>query len=95
MKRLLRAGDKIRLRVPLLSGYRGVGFVLETQAHPDDGVIFEIPGRPGRRDACRHEVGICRDNDAVRGIAGQERVVKKNRRLINKILKEIESGRKD
>lgn len=46
-------------------------------------------------DACRQEVAICRDNDIARGLDGQQRVVRKNRRLINKILKEIDGERKD
>lgn len=95
MKLALRAGDKIQLRAPLLSGYRGIGFVLETQAHPDDGVVFHIPGCEKRRDAARNEVYVCRDNDLVRSLPGHERVAKKNRRIINKILKEIESGGED
>jgi hypothetical protein len=95
MKQLLRAGDKIRLRVPLLSGYKGVGFVLETQAHPEEGVIFRVPGCNKRRDAARNEVSLCRDNEAARALAGQERIAKKNRRLIKNIQKEIESVRKN
>ena len=95
MKRVLRAGDKIQLRVPMLSGCKGIGFVLETQQHPDDGVVFHIPGCEKRRDAARNEVYVCRDNDLVRSLPGHERVAKKNRRMISKILKEIESGREN
>ena len=62
---LLKVGDRIRLKVPLMSGWKGCGTVREDQLHESHGVEFVKDGHePGNWDghgsACRHEVAVLR-----------------------------------
>ena len=61
----LKKGDRIRLKVRTLGGWKGTGIVVEDQAHPNDGVRFIKDGEsaPTCSSACRHEVA------KMRGIA--------------------------
>lgn len=92
----LRDGDRVRIRQPLDKIWPGIWVVFDANQYGNDDFRLRKLGEESRTlEACRHEVSLCKDNEAVRGLAGQERVVKKNRRLINKILKEIGNERKN
>ena len=95
MAKKLRDGDRVRLRKPLSQCWPGIWVVFGADPYDRDGVRLRKLGSDSMLEACGHEVALCRDNNIVRGLAGQERVAKKNRRLINKIFKEIDSERKD
>lgn len=96
MSSRLRDGDRVRIRRPLDQIWPGIWVVFDASPYSDDDFGLHKLGDENRTlNACRHEVSLCKDNDAVRGLLGQERVVKKNRRLINKILKEIKNERKN
>jgi hypothetical protein len=63
-RRLLRKGDRIRLKVPLLSGWKGTATVVEAQLTRSDGVDFRkdgaVVGGFGSC-ACDHEVALLKD----------------------------------
>ncbi|WP_373510379.1 hypothetical protein [Thiocapsa sp.] len=66
-RKLLKTGDRIRLKVPTMSGWRGLATVTEDMLHPDHPVIFLKDSGDPRRDldrcccARRHEVALLRD----------------------------------
>lgn len=93
MARQVRCSDYVRLRWPLNKIWPGVWVVSEIEG---DDLLLRKPSQKNKTlGACRHEVGLCTNNEVMRGLDGQECVVKKNRRLINKILKEITNERKN
>lgn len=65
--RLLRKGDRIRLKVPTIAGWRGKATVTLDQCKPDDLVVFAKDGddpedpMKNRCCACRHEVALLRN----------------------------------
>lgn len=67
--KLLKKGDRIRLKVRTMAGWKGTGTVMEDQITADGGVRFIKDGaEPGTLeyeigcDACRHEVEVLRSN---------------------------------
>ena len=65
MKNLLKIGDRIRLKVPLISGLKGFGTVTEDQIGTDGTIWFRKDGdEPNwltdKNCACRHEVAKVR-----------------------------------
>jgi hypothetical protein len=57
----LRRGDVIRLKVPTMSGFKGVGVVTEDMVHPDGAVLFVRMGMDLREipaTVARHEVAL-------------------------------------
>ena len=63
-RRRLKTGDRIRLKVRTLGGWKGTGTVVCDMAHEDDVVLFAKDGQE-RRDwlpcvAARHEVSLLR-----------------------------------
>jgi len=65
--KVLRIGDRIRLKVPTLSGWTGTATVTEDMHGPENSVWFckdgDDIGDPSARSctACRHEVAVLRD----------------------------------
>lgn len=65
-RRLLKKGDKIRLKVPTLGGWKGYATVMEDQLHKDDGVWFRKDDADqddffaDKCSACSHEVALRR-----------------------------------
>ena len=63
---LLKKGDRIRLKVRTILGWKGYGTVSEDQLHADSTVWFSRDGDDpedimfGRSAACRHEVAKVR-----------------------------------
>ena len=62
MTALLKQGDRIRLKVRTLSGWKGTGTVAVDQLHPEDGIQFIKDGDhgPPYSGARRHEVAKLR-----------------------------------
>ena len=59
--KLLKKGDRIRLKVRTIGGWKGTGTVTEDQAYGSDTIWFRKDG--GRADNCaagRHEVALIR-----------------------------------
>jgi hypothetical protein len=67
MKRLLKSGDRIKLKVATIGGWKGTATVTENQLSFDDTVHFRPDGSApddwisGRCVACRHEVSLLRN----------------------------------
>lgn len=60
-RKLFKKGEKLRLKVPLLSGYKGIGTVTEDQDSQDDNVCFERDDIPGSKCRARpYEVSCYR-----------------------------------
>lgn len=73
MKKLLKRGDRIKIKVRLISGWIGYGTVSEDQINPDGTVWFVKDGDSiddwlaNKNCVCRHEVSVCRkQNEANR-----------------------------
>jgi len=65
----LKKGDRIRLKVRTIGGWKGIGTVMEDEVVAGRGVRFIKDGaEPGSLDsilgcdACRHEVVVLRSN---------------------------------
>lgn len=63
-RRLLKAGDRIRLKVRTITGWRGTGTVIVDMVHPDGAVRFRRDETPADQwEHCvagRHEVALLR-----------------------------------
>jgi len=67
--RLLKKGDRIRLKVRTIFGWKGTGTVTEDQLHADDNVYFRKDGGIGERNgARRHEVALMRNRTPDDGL---------------------------
>ena len=65
-RRLLKKGDKIRLKVRTCSGWKGFGTVTQDQVYKDDAILFskddqELGFGNERNSACSHEVALLRN----------------------------------
>jgi hypothetical protein len=59
MPRLLRASDRIRLKVPTVGGWQGEAIVLEGQENVNDRlIVFDRADGYGQGLAMRHEVRL-------------------------------------
>ena len=69
--KMLKIGDKIKLKTPLLSGWKGIGTVAEDQLEKDGIVAFtkdddDLGSRFGLCFAMRHQVSLMRKAVATR-----------------------------
>jgi len=59
--KLLKKGDRIRLKVRTIFGWKGIGTVIEDQLHENSAVRFKKDENGSNNcTACRHEVAKMR-----------------------------------
>ena len=61
-RKRLKTGDRIRLKVPTMCGWKGTGTVVRDMTHDNDTVDFAKDGDDDWPPsvACRHEVALIR-----------------------------------